>query len=176
MMDVWRVAHGSNPLAQKTQACKSLSQIGQGSLIASECSSDQDTDDSDETLSDGDEPPTEASLVDALGIAHPVTSLKEETKEEPTEEELARRRAISDVGPRPNVMAAATPTKSPLPVLPMLPKTECHCVHSSSHYPNVALDSVFPGSIESLYNLLFNSSFISNFLIEGEKSQGTSCC
>jgi hypothetical protein len=169
MMDVWRVAHSISPSAQKT------SLLAEDGTAHNESSSDEETDDSDATLSDGDDDidrtQSEASLVDALGIAHPMTSPeKTEKKEEPSEEELARRRAISDVGPRPEVLAANVSVK--LPVTPSLPKTECQCQHSGSHYTNVALDAVFPGSIETLYNLLFNSSFISNFLVEGEKSQG----
>ncbi|KAI9288884.1 hypothetical protein BC943DRAFT_315496 [Umbelopsis sp. AD052] len=168
MMDVWRVAHPTNPAVQK------IAITTESGTAQHETSSDEETDDSDATLSEGDDDDdiehtrTEASLVDALGIAHPMTSPeKTEKKIEPTEEELARRRAISDVGPRPNGLAANVSVKSPV----TLPKTECQCQHSGSHYPNVALDAVFPGSIEALYNLLFNSSFISNFLVEGEKSQ-----
>jgi hypothetical protein len=169
MMDVWRVAHPTNSSVQK------ILLTAANGTAQHETSSEEETDDSDATLSEGDDDmdhtQTEASLVDALGIAHPMTSPeKTEKREEPTEEELARRRAISDVGPRPDGLAANVSVKSPVTLT--LPKTECQCQHSGSHYPNVALDAVFPGSIETLYNLLFNSSFISNFLVEGEKSQG----
>ncbi|KAH8554150.1 GRAM domain-containing protein [Umbelopsis sp. PMI_123] len=109
MMDVWRVAHSISPSAQKT------SLLAEDGTAHNESSSDEETDDSDATLSDGDD-------------------------------DIDRTQSEASL-------------------------TECQCQHSGSHYTNVALDAVFPGSIETLYNLLFNSSFISNFLVEGEKSQ-----
>ena len=45
------------------------------------------------------------------------------------------------------------------------PPTSCNCASSGGHYPHVAMDAVFPGSPEKLYNLIFTSGFMREFLI-----------
>ncbi|KAM3583364.1 hypothetical protein VKS41_004277 [Umbelopsis sp. WA50703] len=176
MFDVWRVAHSANPLssALKAQVSEITSDNDDDSLIDADDSSYTGSDESED---DDANPRTDASQVDALGIARNTSPTESDKNDEPSEEELARRRALSDVGPRPNMIAVAAANKatpSPSVILtPVLPKTECQCTPSGGHYPHVALDTTFAGSIEALYNLLFNSSFIADFLRDGEKSQGT---
>ncbi|ORX56979.1 hypothetical protein DM01DRAFT_1320113 [Hesseltinella vesiculosa] len=46
--------------------------------------------------------------------------------------------------------------------------TTCTC--QGDHYEAVVMDTSFKGSLESIYNLLYNSSFLRNFLINKENS------
>jgi hypothetical protein len=48
----------------------------------------------------------------------------------------------------------------------------CDCLTKGEHYPNVALDTTFTGSVEKIYNLLFTSGFMRQFLEENEKCTG----
>lgn len=50
-------------------------------------------------------------------------------------------------------------------------KTECSC-SSSDHYPNVVMNQVYNGTLEKIYNLMFDSGFMKKFLIENQKSLG----
>ncbi|CAO3594753.1 unnamed protein product [Absidia cylindrospora] len=107
------------------------------------------------------------------------------------EAEAARRRAVSEAGPRPNsesIMhhSAEEPlpsriiTKSETPPLEgtslALPPqqqqhTQCQCVDTSDeHYPHTVLDQTYNCSLESLYNLLYHSGFIKKFLTQVGKS------
>ena len=42
--------------------------------------------------------------------------------------------------------------------------TTCVCGDSRQHYPTVCMDKVFPGTPEKIYNLLFASGFVKEFL------------
>jgi hypothetical protein len=55
----------------------------------------------------------------------------------------------------------------------VVPKTtQCKCGKERSHYPEVALDAVFPGTPEKIYNLMFASGFIKDFMREDQKLRG----
>ncbi|KAI9496423.1 hypothetical protein BDB00DRAFT_808837 [Zychaea mexicana] len=108
------------------------------------------------------------------------------------DEEAARRRAISEAGPRPNVKSLATQQQqqSPLPgsndtqdsnntnnnangngnnankPVQKQEKTECNCLKCGEHYPKVVQDQTFNCTIETMYNLLYNSDFIKKFLTD----------
>lgn len=47
--------------------------------------------------------------------------------------------------------------------------TKCRC---DSHFQETVMDCVFPGSPESIYNLMFASGFIKNFLAQDQKLIG----
>ncbi|CEP07937.1 hypothetical protein [Parasitella parasitica] len=49
-------------------------------------------------------------------------------------------------------------------------KTDCDCGVNNEHYPNVVMDQVYSGSLEKIYNLLFDSVFMKKFLVENQKS------
>ncbi|KAI8635948.1 hypothetical protein BD408DRAFT_487223 [Parasitella parasitica] len=122
-------------------------------------------------------------------------------------DEAARRRAVSEAGPRPNMheyikksteatagSATATiasaakskensTTEADASILPtnaenvtekkdiqVKEKTECECSKNEQHFPTVVLDSKYDTSIETMYSLLFDSSFMNKFLCEVEKS------
>lgn len=55
---------------------------------------------------------------------------------------------------------------------PVNKRTECQCGKDGVHYPETAMSAVFPGTPEQIYNLMFASGFIKNFLIEDQKLQG----
>ena len=93
------------------------------------------------------------------------------------DEEAARRRAISEAGPRPTIK----PTNEQPPPLPSTDnsakpvqkqdKTECNCIKAGEHYPKVVLDQTFNCSIETLYNLLYEGDFLKKFLLD-QKNTG----
>ncbi|KAI8137822.1 hypothetical protein BJV82DRAFT_566007 [Fennellomyces sp. T-0311] len=92
------------------------------------------------------------------------------------DEEAARRRAISEAGPRPNVKSLGEQPPLPnadntkKPPVQKQDKTECNCLKAGDHYPKVVLDQTFNCTIETLYNLLFEGDFLKKFLIE-QKNQ-----
>jgi hypothetical protein len=51
-------------------------------------------------------------------------------------------------------------------------KTECDCSKTDQHFPTVVMDNTYDTTIETMYNLLYNSSFMNKFLCEVEKSTG----
>jgi hypothetical protein len=51
--------------------------------------------------------------------------------------------------------------------------TQCECSKNDQHFPTIVMDTVYNTSLETMYSLLFNSSFMSKFLNEIEKSTGT---
>lgn len=117
--------------------------------------------------------------------------------------EAARRRAISEAGPRPNassIMHAAAeeplplinhPTKSdPAATKNLLPSsttppaalqqapTQCLCGTDAleAHYPSTVMDQTYTCSMETLYNLLYHCGFVAKYLTEVEKSTGMLTC
>ncbi|ORZ14689.1 hypothetical protein BCR42DRAFT_417458 [Absidia repens] len=49
-------------------------------------------------------------------------------------------------------------------------KTECVCAGTGEHYPNIIMDQVYSGSIETIQNLLYTCGFMKEFLAENEKA------
>ncbi len=47
--------------------------------------------------------------------------------------------------------------------------TQCSC---DKHYPEVAMEAVFPGAPEKIYNLMFTSGFMKDFMRENQKLLG----
>ncbi|KAI9244829.1 hypothetical protein BDA99DRAFT_543875 [Phascolomyces articulosus] len=103
------------------------------------------------------------------------------------DEDAARRRAISEAGSRPNVKTIATQQQSsPPPPLPgstknntvtdnqtngnkpiqKQEKTACSCLNTGDHYPKVVYDQTLNCTIETIYNLLYNSDFVKKFLTD----------
>lgn len=126
-------------------------------------------------------------------------------------DEAARRRAVSEAGPRPNmqeyikkstestatstaaaaavstvsnasensttVVDASTITKSAENAsekkdVQIKETTECECSKTDQHFPTVVMDNRYNTTIETMYNLLYNSTFMNKFLCEVEKSTG----
>lgn len=50
--------------------------------------------------------------------------------------------------------------------------TQCACSKAGAHYPNVALEAVVSGTPEQIYNLMFQSGFIKDFLAHDQKLFG----
>ncbi|KAF1803564.1 GRAM domain-containing protein [Mucor lusitanicus] len=48
-------------------------------------------------------------------------------------------------------------------------QTECECSKTDQHFPTVVMDKQYDTTIETMYNLLFNSTFMNKFLCEVEK-------
>ncbi|TFK89835.1 hypothetical protein K466DRAFT_574562 [Polyporus arcularius HHB13444] len=47
--------------------------------------------------------------------------------------------------------------------------TQCDCGKNGLHYPEVAMEAVFPGTPEMIYNLMFTSGFMKDFMRENQK-------
>ncbi|KAI0778954.1 hypothetical protein BD413DRAFT_465205 [Trametes elegans] len=47
--------------------------------------------------------------------------------------------------------------------------TQCECGKAGQHYPEVAMEAIFPGTPEKIYNLMFTSGFIKDFMRDGQK-------
>ncbi|KAF7727652.1 hypothetical protein EC973_007310 [Apophysomyces ossiformis] len=104
------------------------------------------------------------------------------------EVDTARRRAVSEAGARPDTQAllmnkdksgdktgdSATSLGSKANAGQIHEKTECECSKNGEHLPNVVMDQTYPGSVESIFNLLYNSSFYKKFLVDVEKSTDVS--
>ena len=52
--------------------------------------------------------------------------------------------------------------------------TQCACSKAGAHYPNVLLEAVVSGTPEQIYNLMFQSGFIKDFLVHDQKLFGES--
>ena len=52
--------------------------------------------------------------------------------------------------------------------------TQCACSKAGAHYPNTAMDVVVPGTPEQIYNLMFASGFIKDFLAKDQRLMGMS--
>ncbi|KAI0756156.1 hypothetical protein C8Q80DRAFT_1092433 [Daedaleopsis nitida] len=50
--------------------------------------------------------------------------------------------------------------------------TQCECGKGGKHYPEVAMEAVFPGAPEKIYNLMFTSGFMKDFMRENQKLLG----
>ena len=50
--------------------------------------------------------------------------------------------------------------------------TYCACGKEGKHYPNVAIETVLPGTPERIYNLMFASGFLKDFMRDNQKLEG----
>lgn len=57
--------------------------------------------------------------------------------------------------------------------------TYCACGKGGKHYSETAMEAIFPGTPEKIYNLMFTSGFIKQFMRDDQKLIGTEtafCC
>ncbi|EJD54490.1 hypothetical protein AURDEDRAFT_110110 [Auricularia subglabra TFB-10046 SS5] len=47
--------------------------------------------------------------------------------------------------------------------------TTCSCAENKQHYPIICLDTVFPGTPDKIYNLMFASGFVKDFMRDDQK-------
>lgn len=95
-------------------------------------------------------------------------------------DEAARRRAVSEAGPRPNMQEfikkkeslAVIDSTTTDEIIQLQERTECECSKNGQHFPTTVMDNKYNTTIETMYNLLYNSSFMNKFLCEIEKSTG----
>lgn len=50
--------------------------------------------------------------------------------------------------------------------------TQCACGKAGEHYSEIAMESVLPGTPDKIYNLLFTSGFIKDFMRNDQKLMG----
>ncbi|GAN10517.1 hypothetical protein MAM1_0364c10058 [Mucor ambiguus] len=120
-------------------------------------------------------------------------------------DEAARRRAVSEAGPRPNMQEYLKKSSESTATLAQVASvannanensttvtdasniitstenasekrdvqakehTECECSKTDQHFPTVVMDKKYDTTIETMYNLLYNSTFMNKFLCEVEK-------
>ena len=77
--------------------------------------------------------------------------------------------SIADGGP---INGVGAPAKEKGPARNRV--TQCDCRNSGGHYPETAMDAVFPGTPEKIYNLMFSSGFMKDFMRENQKLLGAS--
>lgn len=59
------------------------------------------------------------------------------------------------------------------PVAPLAHKvTTCACGREGNHYSELAMDTVMPGTPERIYNLMFASGFLKDFMRDNQKLEG----
>ena len=76
--------------------------------------------------------------------------------------------SVADGGPVNGIGAPAKKGPARIKV------TQCECGKSGGHYPETAMDAVFPGTPEKIYNLMFSSGFMKDFMRENQKLLGAS--
>jgi VAD1 Analog of StAR-related lipid transfer domain len=77
----------------------------------------------------------------------------------------------------PQALRTASPTElvavSTGSVAPLSHKvTTCACEREGEHYSALAIDTVIPGTPERIYNLMFASGFLKDFMRENQKLEG----
>jgi len=58
---------------------------------------------------------------------------------------------------------------------PVRRATTCQCGDNKEHYSVVCMDTTFPGEPDKIYNLLFASGFVKEFLRDEQKLIGAFC-
>lgn len=53
--------------------------------------------------------------------------------------------------------------------------TTCACGREGKHYSEIAIDTVIPGTPERIYNLMFASGFLKDFMRDNQKLEGKFC-
>ena len=73
--------------------------------------------------------------------------------------------------PSPNRPAAVSVGS----VAALMPKvTYCACGRENKHYSELAMDGIIPGTPERIYNLMFASGFLKDFMRDNQKLEGES--
>lgn len=57
-------------------------------------------------------------------------------------------------------------------VVPVKKTTTCACGREGKHYPETAMEVAVPGTPEKIYNLMFASGFMKDFMHENQKLLG----
>ena len=75
-------------------------------------------------------------------------------------------------GTRVNGMDGSGPTVASVAPWKAPKVTKCQCGKDGSHYSEVAMEAVFPGTPEKIHNLIFASGFMKDFMREEQKLLG----
>lgn len=92
-----------------------------------------------------------------------------------SEDEVLGRPALD----APHVVRTASPESGAISLGPVAPPTHkvttCACGREGKHYSEIAMDTVMPGTPERIYNLMFASGFLKDFMRENQKLEGKFC-
>ncbi|KAI8388886.1 uncharacterized protein BYT42DRAFT_544103 [Radiomyces spectabilis] len=180
MVDVWRYVRPIGHRHHRHDASVADDDQNSEASDSSDTSDGSFTDDSDMTDISGDEEDLDKTATHERQPS--LTSLPLPEHGKTASAEALRRRAQSEaVRPNAAVLEHATKTAAPPPTPaktaqdPAKPieqvheKTECGCSKNGGHFPNQVMDETYQGSLEIMYNLLYNSDFTHKFLTEDEK-------
>ena len=62
---------------------------------------------------------------------------------------------------------------TPAVVIPLRKVTQCACGRDKTHLSETALETVLPGTPDRIYNLMFASGFMKDFMKDNQKLLGT---
>ncbi len=77
-----------------------------------------------------------------------------------------------------HTLGGGIPPNGPIPIanrtviVPAHKVTECACGREGKHYSELAMDAVLPGTPERIYNLMFASGFLKDFMRVNQKLEG----
>jgi hypothetical protein len=61
----------------------------------------------------------------------------------------------------------------PVAVIPLRKATQCACGRDKTHLNETALETILPGTPDRIYNLMFASGFMKDFMKDNQKLLGT---
>jgi hypothetical protein len=90
-----------------------------------------------------------------------------------SENETMGRPALDESHALETSSPTGSPAVSPGAVAPPIHKvTYCACGREGKHYSELAIDTVLPGTPERIYNLMFASGFLKEFMRDNQKLEG----
>jgi hypothetical protein len=79
--------------------------------------------------------------------------------------DATRVNGVNGIGPVDGVSGKGAPSRAPK-------VTKCQCGKDGTHYTEVAMEAVFPGTPEKIHNLIFASGFMKDFMRQEQKLIG----
>ena len=79
--------------------------------------------------------------------------------------DATRVNGVNGIGPVDGVSGKGGPSRAPK-------VTKCQCGKDGTHYTEVAMEAVFPGTPEKIHNLIFASGFMKDFMRQEQKLIG----
>ncbi|KAI0321252.1 hypothetical protein OF83DRAFT_1051510 [Amylostereum chailletii] len=76
---------------------------------------------------------------------------------------------VAEISPPGMSPASAVAAVAGSAAIPMHKVTQCACGKEGKHFSELALESVFPGTPDRIYNLMFASGFMKDFMRENQK-------
>ncbi|EJU02518.1 hypothetical protein DACRYDRAFT_94346 [Dacryopinax primogenitus] len=156
MMNIWRL---SRPGAESAS-----NSYREGSLLE-----DQDSDLDGQSMFSKSHGPDEDHLQTAAGIPVNPNDILTPT---PANSKTVGNAAVSTSNPSMNHHHHFASTKRSYSSPKPHKVTQCACSQQGEHFPDTCMDAVFPGTLESIYNLMFASGFVKDFMTSEQGLRG----